>query len=263
MKTRLADEERLIKIGRAVFAAVGLRRVLEPGTLRITKEQFARAVKIEPEIYDIVFQFLDGKREAVPLPEYDHDATADLLFRSTDVHDIEDNLAQFRGHPGGDDFLQAAGAARMYLQAKMPRRLSTFHGAKPPKPAPAELIKWRRHLEAVSNPVWAVRQLLAATLGRDHIEALRTVWPDVLQVVQKAADRGMADRLEKDPNYRPERRIARQLAVLLERSDMPPGFVEALQAEFNRESQGADRPSTPATKPDDRLQTSVQRIAER
>jgi hypothetical protein len=83
----------------------------------------------------------------------------------------------------------------------------------------------------------------------------------VLETVRAAANRGIADRLEKDETYRPSRRIARQLAVLSETEAVPRDFVATLQGLFQAEQDEAAQPRQPASKPDDGLQTTVQRTA--
>lgn len=261
----LSNEERQIKPGRAILAAIGLRRVVAPGPVKITEPEFARGVKLEPELYAVIGRFLDGAREAVPFPEYDHDDVEKMLFRVLNDEDITAKLEQFRGHPGGDDFIAAADQAARFLKTKMPRRMrAAFTGPKPVRPSTAELFTWRRYLETVGNPLWAIRNLLAATLGREHIEALAAVWPDVLAAVRAAAENGIADRLEKNPQFTLTRRQVRQLAVLLAKDPTaPPELVAALQQTFAAEARAAQNTQDTATKPDDKLKTPVQRVAER
>lgn len=260
----LNNEERQIKPGRAVLGTIGLRRVLAPGPVKITEPEFRRAVELEPKLHDIVGRFLDGKREAVPFPEYDHADVEAMLFRVLNDEDITQKLAQYRGHPAGEDFISAANQAALFLRTKMPRRMrSAFTGPTPVRPSTAELFTWRRYLETVGNPLWAVRNLLAATLGREHIEALAAVWPDVLAAVRAAAENGIADRLEQNPRFTLTRRQIRQLAVLLEKDPTAPRkLVAALQQTFAAEAKAAQNQET-ATPPDDKLKTPVQRVAER
>lgn len=267
---RLADEDRLIPIGHALFAVVGFKRVYTPGLLRITRADFVAAVKLEPKLYDIVEDFLDGKRDDGEMPPYDHEETSKLLHQQITLEDAANNLTQFQGHPSGDEFAMVATLARQHLAAKIPARMRLPRlgiPAEPAQPSRAELITFRRHVATIEDPAWAVRQLLSATLGRDHIEALRLVWTDVLEVVGKAAMEGCAARLAKDPTYRTSRRVARQLAVLLGKSELDAGFVRDLQATFAREAAAAAQAQPPAPRAtpapmDDSNQTIVQRIAD-
>lgn len=265
---KLLEADRLIKPGRALFSAVGLKRCYDPkpGPLVITKAEFAEAVRLEPQIHDVIGEFLDGKREGADLPKVDLAETEELLFRELDPQTTEDKLAQFKGHPGGDDFAAIAGAAKNYLKYKIPRRLRKVpaFGQQPinATPSRAELIAFRRHLATAENPVWAMQNLLAATLGRDHLEALQTVWPDALAAAQLAARTGLAERLEKDPAHQLPRRIARQLAVLLGEPSVPDDFVQLLQESFageEKDPQAGQKQPTPT--PDDRLETIVQKNA--
>lgn len=262
----LPDTERSINIGRALFGVVGLRRVLAPGALRITKDEFDRAIKLEPTLRQVVRDFLDDKRSVEPLPKYDHDAVTGLLFKSLDDTAIQDDLRQFKGNPTGDDFIAAASDAAAFLKTKAPRRYRiTWGGPKPVPPSRGELLPWRQFLETVGNPLWAVRQLLASTLGRQHVEALAAVWADVLETVRKAANEAVADKLEADPNWQPSRRVARQLAVLLEQDKgAPADLVQAFQAAFlqERKEQQAQQEAQSANS-SEHLQTPVQKVAQK
>jgi hypothetical protein len=272
----LADDQRIIPAGRALFYAVGLRKIYEPGELRITKADLTKAAKLEPQLHKIVREFIDGSRETVPLPTEDYEDTEEILFKKLTAKDIEDNLVQFRGHPSWDDFATIATHAREYLQAKLPRRVRSTEDPRQtltwrvPQAVPlsrGERLAFRKHLATVQDPTWAVRNLLAATLGREHIEGLTAVWPDVLQTVQAAAETKIADEVTKNPKFTLSRRVARQLGVLLDRPSVPNTFVQALQAEFAREAEqiAAAKAREAAMKPTDhsKLQTSVQRVAER
>lgn len=267
---KIPDEVRKIKVGRALFATVGFRRVYSPGKLRITQKDFLNAVKLEPQLYDIVESFLDGDRDNGAMPEYDHEATKKLLYQQMAPQDALDNLRQFKGHPSGDEFANAATVALKHLQAKIPARMRTPRLGMPAEqaqPSRAELITFRRHVATIEDPTWAVKQLLSATLGRDHIEALSIVWPDVLEAVAEAAKQGIAKRVLKDPAYRTTRRIARQLSVLLNTPDLPQPFVRLLQATFAREAEQAAnaQPTAPQAQAGGNTtdhQTLVQRIAE-
>lgn len=264
---KLLDEARIIKPGRALFAVIGIGRIFGAKPLTVHKQDLDASVKIEPAIHDAIEAFLDGKREADPLPPFDFAATKDLLTRVVPANQAAKNLDQFRGHPGGDEFANIADTARAYLFEKIPRRLQpqkpTF-GIPPRDPVPArsELLIFRSFVSAAENPVWAIRQLLAATLSRDHIEALQRVWPDALNVAMTAAQNGIADRLEKDAGYRLPRRIARQLSVLLAVPDVPGPLVAFLQQTFAIPEASPEKPTPPDSRPDDSLKTPLQKISE-
>lgn len=258
---RLGDKDRLIKPGRALFSVVGLRRAFDPEPLHITKAQVEQAVKLEPRIHEAIAEFLAGKRESIELPKIDFAQVADLLFHELDPATTETKLAQFKGDEGGDDLAATATAARNYLQTKLPRRMrraQPFTDPKPAQPSTAEIITFRRHLAAVEDPAWAIRQLLAATLGREHIEALKAVWPDALESARRAAMVAIADQ-KKAPGYVMPRRIARQLGVLLEEPGLPDGFVDLLQQTFaNEQKEQSQRPAPTPTPDGSHLETIVQ-----
>lgn len=263
----LEDGARVIKPGRAILATIGVRRVLTPGGIDVTKPEFRRSVTLENRIHAIVNEFLDGKTEHVSLPKYDHDDVSHLLFKTMEPDALAENLAQFRGSPAGEDFIAAADMAVRYLRAHVPLRFrSTFVGPKAIQPSRTELMDWRWLLETIGDPEWALRQLLGAMLTQSSVEALAQVWPDVLQAARMAATEGIADRLAKNPDLALSRRQVRQLGVLTGNDPTaPPELVQALQASFQQEAneQAAAEKARESAKPDDRLSTSVQRTANR
>lgn len=268
MANKIDDSKRLIKPGRALLAAVGLRRALEPGGLKITKDDFEKSTKIEPKIVEIVNDFLDGKREPSPLPPYKHDEIEDLLFQTMSPETATEKLSRFNGHPAGDDFFAAVKNAVNFLQSKIPRRFrNTFTGPRPVEPSRAELMTWRWYLETVTNPLWAIGQLKSATFSGKTIEALSSEWPDVLQAATRAATQGIADRLEKDKNLSFSRWQIRQLAVLTKND--PTALPHTVQMWQNAYAQTEQPPakSEPGSEDSDydvvNMQTSLQKTANR
>lgn len=260
---KLTEDQRQLKPGRALFGITGLRRVLAPGALKVTRAEFDKAVKLEPQIWETIYQFLDGETDVVPLPPYDHQDVLTLLTKTLDEQEMEDNLAQFRGHPGGDDFIAAANIAAEYLRTKLPRRMRmTWTGPREVVPSREELYPFRRALEAAGNPLWAIRQLLAGTLGREHVDALAAVWPDVLQVARTAYENAKADHMEQNPQWQPGRRQGRQLAVLLQSDPAtPPDLVAELQAAFAAEARDQKRAKDAQEAKERDLETTVQKTA--
>lgn len=261
----LLRNERTIPVGRCLFAVVGLPRILAPGVLQIRKGELEEAAMLEPRLRDVVYQFVAGETAKPDKPEpYDHDATTKLLVRTMDAQALEEDLAQFRGNPAGQDMLKAAGDAMAFLQTKMPaRNRLTWTGPKPILPSKAELYPWRRYLDTVSSPLTAVRQLLAMTLSREHVEALNAVWPDVLKVVRNAYENAKGDALEKDLAWQPTRRQGRILSILLENDPTAPAeLVQAFQQSFATEQKQQEQQRQAADKaPDSKLETTVQKTA--
>jgi hypothetical protein len=143
---KLAEADRLIKPGRALFSVVGLKRTLGPAVLSITKAEFAEAAKLEPTLYGAVFEFLDEKRDFEPAPPVDIEEITHLLTRQIAPENATDNLRQFNGHPGGEDLGAIVTAAKLYLTGKLPQRLRTVKGFGGPLPTAitkAEMLKLR------------------------------------------------------------------------------------------------------------------------
>lgn len=263
---QLRDGERKISPGRALFVTVGLKKIYAPGAVRITQAMLKAATQIEPEIHDIVNQFLDGKREYEKLPDYDHDAVSAFVYRELNEHDALDNIAQFNGHPSGDGFAAVATAAREYLQMAMPKRMAVtvgFGPKMPGKPGKAELFRFRRQFATVEDPRWAIRQLLSATFTGDIRETLAAVWPDALAGALLAAETGIANRVMKNAEWRPSRRIGLQLGILTGKPMLPSEFVLALQKEFEQGEAPPEQSSDSSTKTGEDVETPVQRIASR
>jgi hypothetical protein len=261
---KLTEDKRQIKLGRALFAATGLRRLLVPGGLKVTRADLSKAGKLEEEIYDVIGRFMAGEEEEVLLPPYDHADVSDLLLRAMDDEQLTEKLARFRNDPAQDDYFQVADRAYAFLRGKVPRRFRvTFLGRVPLEPSRSELMNWRWFLETATNPLWAVKQLLAGTLLQQHVECLAVVWPDVLQAARFAVNASIAEMLEKDPEANLTRRQIRQLYTLTGNDPTtPPALLQALQAAFAG-TQPGEQSSPQKTEALEELKTSNQRIAER
>lgn len=264
--TKLNDDKRLIKPGRALLAVTGLRHVLLPGKLNFTPAQLRETAEVEPEIWEIVDRFLEGKREAVTLPKYDKDEVDNLLYKVMDEETLTEKLARFRGNPNGDLFFAAANNALNFLKARAPRRSrQTFTGRVPVDIPKSDMYAWRWLLETAGNPRWAIRQLLAGTLSNLNVEALMECWPDVLQTAQAAVQAGIAERLEENPDFQFTRHQIRQLAVLTgEDPTLTPDSLAAIQAQFAVAPNPKPAPKPPSTDRDEDLtMTPFQKAANR
>ncbi len=128
-----------------------------------------------------------------------------------------------------------------FLAAKLPKRASAAGSITLFKddyvPSTMELAKYERYVKAVERPLDTIKELERGTLTREHVEALKAVYPNIYKQLQLEA----VDKIQKNPEkITYNKRI--QLGILL---DLPtdtsliPENVMALQANFQTEpSQG-------------------------
>lgn len=60
-------------------------------------------------------------------------------------------------------------------------------------PSNAEVGKFNRYVSAVENPYGVLDKMVNGTLGKEHVEALSTVYPDIYKEMKKAASMKMAE----------------------------------------------------------------------
>jgi hypothetical protein len=152
-----------------------------------------------------------------------------------------------------------------YLQQVAPTGLIDTESLVPhlekPQVDPVSIAKFARAVQVVEDPLSVFDELEAGTLTRDHVQALRTVYPDIYNDIRlKVADE--LSLLKEPPAF--ERRI--QLGTLL---DLPtdkslrPSSIAAAQAGYQQQEQTPppEPPPLPQGTMAETLKTESQKLA--
>lgn len=108
------------------------------------------------------------------------------------------------------------------------------------EPSDADLTKFERYIQTISNPTSVVEELQQGTLTRDHVEALRAVYPNMYQKIQQETIEQIAQEPEK-LSYQQRLYLGVLLNIPADIS-LTPENMQALQAKFN--TQEANRQPT-------------------
>jgi hypothetical protein len=73
-----------------------------------------------------------------------------------------------------------------YLNSKIPTTNSHFVLSKPPKPSPAQMYKFNKYFQIVSEPLSVLDQVKSGSLTSESMEALQAVHPKLLVEMQKS-----------------------------------------------------------------------------
>lgn len=132
---------------------------------------------------------------------------------------------------------QTAISAVNFLTSKLPLNPSQKGAIQIMKqrwnPSDIELNKFERYLQVIKEPLTALNHLEAGTLTREHVEALKAVYPNLYGRIQERT----LEALAKDPeSFDYQQRL--KLGILLDiPSDvsLSPDNIQALQEEFKTE----------------------------
>ena len=124
------------------------------------------------------------------------------------------------------------GRAVQFLARKMPKdaRDSHFDTFSPKyEPSSVELSKFERYLQVVEQPLSVLEDLKSGSLTRDHVEALKAVYPNIYNEIRVAA----LKQSQTTDNLTYSKRI--QLGILLDiptDASLSPQFILQMQQNF-------------------------------
>lgn len=124
-------------------------------------------------------------------------------------------------------------AAVNFLAAKLPRKgvnSGAFNPFKKPRFSDMEIHKFEKYLEGVESPLKVIKKLEHGQVNREHIEALRAVYP---QLYNKLQGEMMEAVSEKPDTFTYNQRV--QLSILLDvptDASLQPENIAGLQANF-------------------------------
>lgn len=128
----------------------------------------------------------------------------------------------------------------------------------------AEISQFMRYAEAVDNPLIVLREAKTNTLTRDHVEAVKAVYPKLYDEIRGSVFRSLVESNSELPYGK---RI--QLGILLDiptDKTLSPEFIRAVQATYSASDQaGAESPPTTSAAPEiaSSTQTAMQMATER
>lgn len=129
----------------------------------------------------------------------------------------------------------------------------------------AEVSRFMRYAQAVDDPLIVLREAKSGTLTRDHVEAVKAVYPKLYSEIQTQVLRAVVDSKKELPY---DRRI--QLGILLDiptDKTLSPDFLRAIQATYSDdEKAGTELPSSNPVVPTQiasSAQTATQMATER
>jgi hypothetical protein len=144
--------------------------------------------------------------------------------------------------------------AAQFLQSKMPGGMKdplspVIKGAV----APAEIAKWKRYERAVNDPLTVIEDLKKGTLGREGVEALQAVYPQMYAELAGKVEGEVAELIAKGtpPTYEQRRTLGMLLGRPLDPS-LQPRFVGRYQSLFQQPpatSGGRGAPDAPSVQP--------------
>lgn len=135
------------------------------------------------------------------------------------------------------------GAAFLLAKAPVPPRdldNPTLARAQGRPPTPNEIRKWSRYAAAVNNPMMVLDALASGALRKEHVEAVKTVYPSLFRAIQRTALEELAATQKEIPRGK---RI--QLGLLLELPldpSLDPSHIRITQSVYAADSQAASAP---------------------
>lgn len=133
-----------------------------------------------------------------------------------------------------------------YLYQSMPKNTQTPQLFAPNywKPKPGELQAWKDKVEILANPMSALNHLHAGTLSQDHLDALKTVYPSIYQMMQNEIQTFAM----KHPDvYMPHRQ--QQVINKFMGNPTDNQYILALQQKYQTPDQSTQQPQQTAAPP--------------
>lgn len=156
-----------------------------------------------------------------------------------------------------------------YLAGKLPPSRQDSFSLQPQfqkgtRASDAEISQFMRYAQAVDDPLIVLREAKTGTLTRDHVDAVKNVYPNLYAEMQTTVMRYVVDSKQELPY---DRRV--QLGILLDiptDKSLSPAFMRAIQATYSdAEKAGAESPPSTSVAPQiaGSVQTATQGAVER
>lgn len=140
-------------------------------------------------------------KNATDLVENTDAATKAMQIASRDIDGVAPDIAQ--------DVRDTLSRAMFFLAAKAPKESPSAPGMPPLPPPKQDINKFQRYIKAIDDPTSIMDDAIKGTLTPEAVEAVRTVYPQVYQLIQNE----IALRISNAPKIPYSRRM--QLSALL------------------------------------------------
>lgn len=209
----------------------------------------------------------DTEAPAVPLRAFSYKEALERLTAPLDEQFVLDKLRGFDDGAEALAFARAAGIAIGYLRSLLPRRVrSTPTGPKNVPPSDQEVGKFARAFAVIQNPLVVFEDLNDGTLSREHVKALRTVYPSLYDEAKAAIFYAMQAMLGQRKSWELPYDKDKLLQIFLDTSTMTPGLAADLQRAFaepeQQEQAGPPQGGQLSMNPEASM-TPTQRIADK
>lgn len=157
-------------------------------------------------------------------------------YRLNNLISDHSNLLSAAGIPKiAQNYAMKSTQALNYLYSEIPKppAYNPLFGAPKWKPSDHEIKTFSRKAEIVSNPLSVIEHLKNGTLTREHVEALKTVYP---KLYKNISDRIFQNLSEKPKNFPYQTRL--KLAMLMETNqDSSLSNIAILQNSYNMDNE--------------------------
>jgi hypothetical protein len=124
-----------------------------------------------------------------------------------------------------------------FLDSKLPRppkAVAIFE--REYRPSSLEMAKFKRYVQVVEKPMTVLKELAAGTLTREHVEALRTVYPAIYRQMQQQVLANVES--AQDMSYAKKLQLGTLLNIPADSSLEPDNFLQ-LQSTISQGQQPA------------------------
>lgn len=149
----------------------------------------------------------------------------------THLHDLHESLPMI-----SQGLANSITNGAQYLNSKIPRPVVEMPLSSKFEPSDAQLQKFNRHFEAVSNPIDVLKEVKSGTLTGDHMEALQAVHPELLGEMRTKLISSADPEKVKDLPYHIQKSISMFLGQPIKES-MLPQVAAANQAIYQTQNQ--------------------------
>jgi hypothetical protein len=244
---RLLEEERAFAMGGITGAVTDV--FMRPMTTLARLADIERAVqRVDQKISHGVGVFFKKPQVAVPMTGKAEPIRASFQKRVTELSEasasperVAEKMTKRIGDLGEHAPNVSAAASALeakktaFLASKIPPGTRTLDGLQPhlskPRVSDLEMARFMRYARAADEPLSIVEDLKHGKVSREAVEAVRELYPNVYETVQKQVTEQLANAKERVPYSKQV-----QLGIVLDIKTHPslePSFIRAMQEQWS------------------------------